>query len=84
MPDQQSTKETSAIDPENIELNSFSAPLVEPPESTPVFTKNRVWDVVEGGFIAWETEGADLAGASYPGPGVFGVDTFDFVIEVQP
>lgn len=43
---------------------------------------NRVWDTNAGGFVRWVTEDAeDSAGASYPGPGTFGVDTSDYVVE---
>lgn len=47
---------------------------------------NRVWDTSagggSGGFVRWTSEGAeDPAGASYPGPGTFGVDTSDYVVE---
>lgn len=42
---------------------------------------NRVWDTVAGDFVRWVTAGADSAGASYPGPGTFGVDTSDYVVE---
>lgn len=42
---------------------------------------NRVWDTVAGDFVRWVTAGADSGGASYPGPGTFGVDTSDYVVE---
>lgn len=42
---------------------------------------NRVWDTVEGGFVTWSTLEPDTIGAEYPGPGTFGVDTSDFVVE---
>lgn len=43
---------------------------------------NRVWDTSAAGFVRWVTEGVeDSAGASYPGPGTFGVDTSDYVVE---
>jgi len=39
---------------------------------------NRVFDSTAGGFVVWETAAPDLAtGASYPGPGTYGVDTSD-------
>lgn len=38
---------------------------------------NKVWDVIAGSWIAWETEYPDQDGGHYPGPGVFGVDTSD-------
>lgn len=43
---------------------------------------NRVWDTVQGGHVAWTTvAAADVAGAEYPGPGTFGVDTSDYCVE---
>lgn len=42
---------------------------------------NRVWDTVAADFVRWATSEIDRAGASYPGPGTFGVDTSDFVVE---
>jgi hypothetical protein len=42
---------------------------------------NRVYDSVAGGFVRWVTLAPDTIGASYPGPGVFGVTTSDYVIE---
>jgi len=42
---------------------------------------NRVWDTIAGDFVRWVTEEIDSAGSSYPGPGTFGVDTSDYVVE---
>jgi len=42
---------------------------------------NRVWDTVAAGFVRWVTSQIDSAGSSYPGPGTFGVDTSDYVVE---
>jgi len=42
---------------------------------------NRVWDTVAVGFVRWTTSSPDAAGASYPGPGVFGVNTSDYCVE---
>ena len=42
---------------------------------------NRVWDTVVAGFVRWVTGIIDSSGSSYPGPGVFGVDTSDYVVE---
>lgn len=42
---------------------------------------NRVWDTVAADFVRWVTSEIDSAGASYPGPGTFGVDTSDYVVE---
>ena len=43
---------------------------------------NRVYDLVEVGFVRWDTTGSvpDTGGASYPGPDAFG-NTLDFVVE---
>lgn len=45
---------------------------------------NRVWDTAAGGFVSWETAEPDALGLSYPGPGTFGADTSDFIVERQP
>jgi hypothetical protein len=46
-----------------------------------IFT-NRVYDSVASSFVRWDSSAApDVAGATYPGPGTFGVDTEDFCIE---
>jgi hypothetical protein len=42
---------------------------------------NRVWDTVAGRHVRWVTAAPDPAGASYPGPGVYGVDTSDYCVE---
>jgi len=42
---------------------------------------NRVWDTVAGTEVRWETASPDVAGASYPGPGTFGVDTSNFTVD---
>ena len=42
---------------------------------------NRVWDTVAGTFVRWSTALIDTSGESYPGPGTFGVDTSNFVVE---
>lgn len=48
-----------------------------------IYFTNRVWDTLAGpAFVRWITEDAsDPAGASYPGPGTFGVHTSEYVIE---
>ena len=42
---------------------------------------NRVYDSVAVKFVRWITATPDTIGAGYPGPGVFGVTTSDYVIE---
>jgi len=42
---------------------------------------NRVWDTIAADFVRWVTSAIDSAGAFYPGPGTFGVDTSDYVVE---
>ncbi len=43
---------------------------------------NRVYDTSAAGFVRWSsTTSPDSAGASYPGPGTFGVDTSDYCVE---
>lgn len=42
---------------------------------------NRVFDSVASDFVYWSSEpDPDSAGATYPGPGVFGVTTSDYVV----
>lgn len=43
---------------------------------------NRVYDSVAGKLVRWvTTQGPDPTGSRYPGPGVFGVTTLDYVVE---
>lgn len=60
---------------------------LEIPVSSPTLPKwiNRVWDSAAGAHVSWESEGAapDTSGSSYPGPGAFGVDTSDYVVEQE-
>lgn len=42
---------------------------------------NRVWDTVAADFVRWSTDDIDSSGNFYPGPGTFGVDTSDYVVE---
>lgn len=42
---------------------------------------NRVWDTVAGDFVRWTTSAIDSYGEYYPGPGTYGVDTSDHVVE---
>ncbi len=45
---------------------------------------NRVFDSVADNFVFWRTESdPDAAGAAYPGPGVFGTDTTDYVVSFK-
>jgi len=42
---------------------------------------NRVFDSVASDIVHWETSpDPDPTGVSYPGPGVFGVDTSDYTV----
>ena len=53
---------------------------------TTTYYRNRVWDTesgASGNFVRWSTTTVDSAGASYPGPGAFGVDTSDYVVELE-
>jgi len=44
--------------------------------------RNRVWHPVNSTYVYWKTnDNPDPTGISYPGPGVFGVDTTDYCIE---
>jgi len=41
-----------------------------------VYYRNQAWDDVKVGYVPWVTVGGyDLTGASYPGPGAWGVNT---------
>lgn len=45
---------------------------------------NRVWDTLVGGsnkFVRWTTDAPDPSGVSYPGPGLYGINTSDYVTE---
>jgi hypothetical protein len=42
---------------------------------------NRVYDTVAGGFVTWVSATPDIAGLSYPGPGVWGVNTSDYCVD---
>lgn len=42
---------------------------------------NRTHDSVAGAFVRWNTAAPDTVGASYPGPGVFGVTAVDYCVE---
>lgn len=45
---------------------------------------NRVFDTVASDFVHWSTEPEpDIAGAYYPGPGAFGVDTSDYTVTTK-
>lgn len=45
---------------------------------------NRVEDSVAGALVTWTTDAPDTTGVSYPGPGVFGVDTSDYTCYLLP
>ena len=42
---------------------------------------NRVWYTIGGYEVRWQTASPDTIGASYLGPGTFGIDTTDYVID---
>lgn len=43
---------------------------------------NRVYDTVASSFVRWDTTPTpDTTGASYPGPGTWGVNTSDYCVE---
>ena len=54
---------------------SWGSPQVGPPIT------NRVWSLIGGYEVRWKTVFPDTLGSSYPGPGVFGVDTADYVLD---
>lgn len=73
-----------SLDERTVELLDTNAIIYESDTFTvkPVQTvRNRVWDTVAADFVRWSTSNVDSTGNSYPGPGVFGVDTSDFVAE---
>jgi hypothetical protein len=43
---------------------------------------NRCFDAVAGAIVTWATEAADPAGALYPGPGSYGVQTTGHAFEL--
>lgn len=48
---------------------------------TTAYYLNQVWDTVASTFVNWITTGAsDPGGVSYPGPGVYGADTSNYVL----
>lgn len=54
-------------------------PQVAPPP-TPEYFRNRTWHTGTSVWVFWLSPGSpDPAGALYPGPGTFGVDTVGFV-----
>jgi hypothetical protein len=66
----------SLIDPTNRgpDLSSFGGVGT-------IYYTNRVYDSIAGRFVRWLTTSPDSIGASYPGPGVFGVTTTNYVVE---
>lgn len=42
---------------------------------------NRVYDDSAAAFVRWDTSTPDSSGGSYPGPGTWGVNTFDYCVE---
>lgn len=42
---------------------------------------NKVWDVVAGGWVFWQTNYPDPDGGYYKGPGIYGIDTFGHSVE---
>ncbi len=51
------------------------------PAPTPALVTNRVWYVPGGFEVRWQTATPDTTGSSYPGPGVFGVDTTNYTVD---
>ena len=47
----------------------------------PLLVTNRVWYVPGGFEVRWQTATPDTGGVSYPGPGVFGVDTTNYTVD---
>lgn len=45
---------------------------------------NRTYDNTVSAFVAWSTPEPDPAGAEYPGPGIFGVDTTGYTVGFVP
>lgn len=63
-------------------FGSESYELIDPGETGAVErVSNRVWDTVASAFVRWSTPLIDSTGAFYPGPGVFGAETSNFVVE---
>jgi hypothetical protein len=71
-------------EPDITVLDESSGMFIEVPQEGGGSTQtvvNRVWDTVAADFVRWSTSEIDSAGGSYPGPGTFGVDTSDYVVE---
>jgi len=63
-------------------VGTLRADETAPAAGVVVTSTNRVYDTAASGFVRWDTTtGPDSAGASYPGPGTFGVDTSDYCVE---
>ena len=44
--------------------------------------ENKVWDTIGGGgYVTWTTFYQDIGGQEYPGPGIFGVNTSNYVVQ---
>jgi len=50
----------------------------------PSLCTNRVFDTVANNLVWWVTTTPDTAGGSYPGPGIFGVETSGYCIQKPP
>jgi hypothetical protein len=70
--------------PETYVVDTIAA-TITPTPCTPAppatLLTNRVWYVPGGFEVRWQTASPDTSGASYPGPGTFGVDTTNFTVD---
>lgn len=63
--------------------HALVSPLAYPPPgSVGAEYENIVWDSVAGAYVTWRTYFIDNGGQYYPGPGVFGVSTSDFAVQI--
>lgn len=63
------------------DASSYAATFLPSGSAAPTFVTNRVWYVPGGFEVRWQTATPDTGGVSYPGPGVFGVDTTNYTVD---
>lgn len=67
--------------PEAYVVDTIAATTTPTPCAATTLVINRVWYVPGGFEVRWQTASPDTSGASYPGPGTFGVDTTNFTVD---
>lgn len=64
-----------------VSADSCAATFLPSGTVAPTLVTNRVWYVPGGFEVRWQTATPDTGGVSYPGPGVFGVDTTNYTVD---